>query len=174
MFSKSFRPILITICFGLSVAFTLQNAYYEAVLFSIAGALLIIGHFRHSSVWLAMYYFKKRQFEKGRKHLISIKNPDRLVKSTRGYYYWGMGIINVFDKDFGTAITNFEKALAIGMRTKHDLAIIHLNLAEVHLLQGEADRAKSYLQQAKSTPHKHVLNTLIQSVERKIADAEKE
>ncbi len=127
--------------------------------------MLIWGHFKHGTVYLAFRHLKKKNFQKAEQLLSKIKNPELLDKSQKGYFYMSMGFIELHKQNLDEGNQNLTKALEIGLRTENDQALVNLQLAGISYQKGNFQKATHFLEQAKSCQHKPLIAQEIQRLE---------
>ena len=141
---------------------------YSAFWIISAIILIIIIFLRYGSIFIASYYFQMKNFKRGFLFTKLTILPQFLSKSVKGYYYLYKGMIERNEDRLEKAEVYFNKALKSKMRTSNDSALVYAYLSEVLQLKGSQSEAKKYIQLAKDTPHKDILDDYLQKLEDKI------
>ncbi|MDB5033098.1 MAG: hypothetical protein JWQ98_339 [Chlorobi bacterium] len=86
-----------------------------------------------------------------RKHLESVKNPEKLNSYSKTYYYFFAGMVDVQSNSLKTARANFKTALETNrFRSVDERATALLMLAQLDLRSRNNEGAKRYLKEAKA------------------------
>lgn len=168
MYSKNLRFIAILISVFIGIWLILNEYVLIGTLLIIGAILLLYGYFRYASVWLAFRKLSANDFTKAKKLLEATPKPEWLSKSQRGYYYWGMGLINLLESKLDLAEIQLIKALNIGLKTDDDISMVYLGLAEINFKKGAIERAKTFMNKAENTPHKDLLAPVMISLKDEI------
>lgn len=134
---------------------TLITVMYFIAVFLV---LLLFIYLRYGILWSVFQSLKSNIFEKAKIFLRFTPYTPLLCKTSKGYYNWGLAIINLKEKNVDLAESFLLKAIEYSLRTKNDLAIVYIALSEIYLSKNEYDKFNLYIDKATSTPHKHLLN----------------
>ncbi len=96
----------------------------------IAAVLLVVGHFRYGTVWLAFKLAQLGRLESAKKLLLQVKRPQYLSIESRTYYNFLFGAILKDEAKNAEAEVHLRSALAGRLRTNNDVASAQLTLAE--------------------------------------------
>jgi hypothetical protein len=108
-----------------------------------AALMLVVGHFRHGTLFAAHKAYRNADFSRLRKLLAQISRPELLRPQDRAQYEFLSGVISQQDGDSATALRQFSAAPEGRLRTRELRGIVHLHSAEVSLAAGEVTAARS-------------------------------
>lgn len=144
----------------IKIVLTLGSLGYSAYLFSdgswgwgivlvLFSALVAFTIFRNENIILALNQIRLGNQEKGKKHLLRIKQPQYLMRTQRGYFYYLKA--QLFSQELGLTESEkmFQKAMEIGLRNDQDKAAVKLNLSAIAMQKGKRKEAQSLLNEAK-------------------------
>ena len=153
----------------LGLAWTVYAGSYQlgALMVGLT-AFMIWGLFREGTVVLASDAFKNKQYEKARKYLSDIKNPEYLRKSRRNYYEFISGSLALQLLDDDAAEHHFQIASRLSFRKPNDKAIILVHLANINLRKKRFDRVKAYLTRASELEVSSRIAQIINRIENEI------
>lgn len=143
--------------------------YKQNELAALAGfmfAFVLWSHFKHSSILLASKYFKNNDFEKAKKLLAEVPNPDRLAKNRRGYYEFMLANIALKEEDFKAAEQHFQIASRFPLGGTNDKAFVMIHLANIALRNKDKERATAYVERAKELASTSRAQEIIQKIEK--------
>lgn len=173
MYSKAIRIILILAYIGIGLMLLSVGNLIGVVLFAVAGVTFYAG-IKYGSVGAAWKALRKGKFDKAKRMLEETKKPERLAKGVKGYYYLIWGYVNIYEKQYDTAVDNFNKTLEVGLKTKNDEAIVHFKLALIYMAINQVDLAEQYLQKAKELDPKQQLIEKIEHAEKVLHNKNKD
>lgn len=150
MFTPFARLSLLVLCIILSTLGAIYNIWPLLIISTLFSILILWGYYRNGTVYLALNKTRKNQFEKATSLLDQIKNPDRLNKSNRSYYYFIRGIIAHEENQFEASKVCLQESLSIGIKNESDRAMALLALADMELVEKKTDAAKVYFLQLKN------------------------
>lgn len=150
MFTPFARLSLLVLCIILSTLGAIYNIWPLLIISTLFSILILWGYYRNGTVYLALNQTRKNQFEKATSLLDQIKNPDRLNKSNRSYYYFIRGIISHEENQFEASKVCLLESLSIGIKNESDRAMALLALADMELVEKKKDAAKVYFLQLKN------------------------
>ncbi|MFY7709043.1 hypothetical protein ACOSQB_00330, partial [Tenacibaculum sp. MEBiC07804] len=116
----------------------------------------------------AFQQIKKDNVEKAEELISKIKNPDKLTKGHKSYYYFTTGIIALEKKQFEKSHSDLTQALNIGLRTENDKSIVLLNLANIELLRNDFDKATEYIKKIRELNLKPLVESETNRIEKEI------
>ncbi|APY08593.1 hypothetical protein BWZ20_09900 [Winogradskyella sp. J14-2] len=145
MFTPIIRIVLVIFSLITAAYFYSKEDFANMSMMLIAGGLIIYGYFKYGTVYAAFQQIKKANIKKAEELISKIKNPDKLTKGHKSYYYFTTGIIALEKKDFEKSHSDLTQALHMGLRTKNDKSIVLLNLANVELLRKDYNKAINIL-----------------------------
>lgn len=170
MYTNKVRVILAGISLIMGILSLFAHIFYLSVFFFLFALFQIYGYFAYSGVWLAFKYMKRQDFKGAKSLLEKIKNPNLLSRGQKGYYYFILGNILLYENNFEEALINIKKAVEIGLRTKNDISISYLIMAQIYFCLEKYNEALLNINKAGDTPHKEALNTAIGKLKTGIED----
>ncbi len=163
MTSKA-RVAILTLAFLLLLWCIYTQAHQAAVLVAGAMCYLIWSHYREGTVFIATQAFQKKDYDKARRLLEDIKQPEYLRKGRRNYYEFMCGNIALKAEDYEAAERHFQIASRLPFRRPNDKAIILVNLANINLRKKDFERVRAYIDLARklevSSRVTHIINRI--------------
>jgi len=148
MMTSKWRWTIIVVAMML-LGWAIYHRTYQVVYLLVALiAYMVWSHFKEGTVVLASEAFQKKEYDKARKLLADIKNPEYLRKKRRNYYEFISGNLALQLLDDESAERHFQLASRLPFRRPNDKAIILVNLANINLRKGDYDRVRVYLEKA--------------------------
>ena len=161
--------IFVSLMLILSAAFA---AYYSIYTISAFGVLLvglvIFGYFKEGTVILAAKQFKYKNYEAAKKLLNSIKNPQRLNKRRKPYYYLILGTIALQQLDYDTAEINLTKATTLGLKA-NDLGSTLMHLANISLRNKNKNKGLYWITEADKLPLSEKYKSILKNIEQELS-----
>lgn len=118
------------------------------MLLLLAGVFVFL-YYKNEFLLLAFLQMRKQNLEGTQKWLDKITNPESvLIKSQQAYFYYMQGLLTI-QKNMTQGEKLFKKALSIGLRMNHDIAMAKLNLAGVAMSKRRKMEATTLLNEAK-------------------------
>ena len=168
MLTKKARIWVIAIACILLVWTLYEQVYEIAAVIIIGIALLVWGHFKEGTVVMAAREFHDKNYEGAEELLKEIKDPDRLGRHRRGFYEFIYGNIELHRHNYAEAERHFQIATKFPLRNQNDKAIVLVHLANLNLRKKEPERAKAYVEKAKTFKITARVKNIIQNIEQEI------
>ncbi|NJB69631.1 tetratricopeptide (TPR) repeat protein [Saonia flava] len=168
MFTPIIRIVLVIISLIAAAYFYSKEDFVNMSMMLIAGGLFIYGYFKYGTVYAAFQQIKKDNVKKAEELISKIKNPDKLTKGHKSYYYFTTGIIALEKKEFEKSHSDLTQALDIGLRTENDKSIVLLNLANVELLREDYNKAIEYIKKVRQLKLKPLVESETNRIEKEI------
>ncbi|MBL86423.1 MAG: hypothetical protein CMO82_07175 [Winogradskyella sp.] len=168
MFTPIIRVILVIFSLIAAAYFYSKEDFANMSMMLIAGGLFIYGYFKYGTVYTAFQHMKKNNLKKAEELISKIKNPDKLTKGHKSYYYFTTGIIALEKKEFEKSHFDLTQALNIGLRTENDKSIVLLNLANIELLRKNFIKANEYIKKVKELDLKPLVESETDRIEKEI------
>ena len=172
MFTPVIRIILVVFSFIAAIHFYIKQDFANMAMMLIAGGLFIYGYFKYGTVYAAFQEVKKDNIKKAEALISKIKNPEKLSKGHKSYYYFTTGIIALEKKDFEKSHLDLTQALQIGLRTENDKSIVLLNLANIEFLRKNYDNANAYIKKVRELDLKPLVELETNRIEKEISLAQ--
>lgn len=136
----------------------------NGIMFILLSGLVVFTYFRNEHILISFWHLRKNKMDKAEKSLLRIKNPEgALVKGQLAYYYMLMGMIES-QRGIGKAESLLRKALATGLRMKHDQAMVKLQLAGVAIAKRRKREAMMLLTEVKKLDTRGMLNDQVKMI----------
>lgn len=168
MFTPTIRVILVIFSLIAATHFYTKEDFANMTMMLIAGGLFIYGYFKYGTVYTAFQHVKKDNTKKAEKLISKIKNPDKLTKGHKSYYYFTTGIIALEKKEFDKSHSDLTQALDIGLRTVNDKSIVLLNLANIEFLRKDYNKANEYIKRVRALDLKPLVESETKRIEKEI------
>lgn len=146
--NRRFRLIIIIIAV-IALAYCVVWRYYNVCVY-LLGLIgyMIWSDYREGTVFLATQAFHKQDYEKTKRLLAEIKNPDHLRKRRRNFYEFMQGNIALKEGRVDEAEYHFQLASRLPWRRDHEKGMVLINLANINLRKKEYDRVVTYIELA--------------------------
>lgn len=139
------RMIIIALAV-VGLAYAVAQRYYNVCVY-ILGLIgyMIWSEYREGTVFLATQAFHKQDYEKTKRLLAEIKNPDYLRKNRRNFYEFMQGNIALKEDRIDEAEYHFQLASRLPWKRDQEKAMVLINLANINLRKKEYDRVMAYM-----------------------------
>lgn len=153
----------------LLLAWTVYQQVYEitAVIALMIG-FLIWGYFREGTVVMAAREFHAKNYEEAEILLKEIEDPDRLGRHRRGFYEFIYGNLELHKHNYEEAEKHFQIASRFPLRNQNDKAIVLVHLANINLRKKDKEKAKAYVEKAKTFKISARVKNIIEKIESEI------
>jgi tetratricopeptide (TPR) repeat protein len=151
------------------LSWTIYERVYEISAIVVLGIILLIwSYYKQGTVMLAAKAFHQKDYNKAEHLLQEIKDPDRLSKNRRGFYEFIYGNIELQRNNYEDAEHHFQIASRFPLRNQNDKGIVLVQLANLNLRKREYDKAKAYVDKAKTLKISARVQDIIQKIEKEI------
>ncbi|MVZ62207.1 hypothetical protein [Sphingobacterium humi] len=142
------RKIIIAIAI-VFLLYAIYAKHYNMAVYIFGGiTYLVWSYLKEGTVYLATQAFHKQDYEKTKRLLAEIKNPDRLRKGRRNFYEFMMGNIALKEDKVEEAEYHFQLASRLPWRRDNEKGMVLINLANINLRKQEYDRVEAYVDAA--------------------------
>lgn len=149
MFNKYIKLIIAAVITVFSVLQFVDGHIGNGIMLLLLAGIVVFFYFRNEILLLAFLQMRKQDMEGTDKWLQKIKNPSAaLIKSQEAYYYYLQGLI-LTQSSMTQSEKLFKKALSMGLRMDHDVAMAKLNLAGIAMSKRRKREATTLLNEAK-------------------------
>jgi tetratricopeptide (TPR) repeat protein len=145
-----------------------HEAYEISAAVGVGLVLLIWGYFKEGTVIMAAREFHEKNYDKAEELLKEIVDPDRLGRHRRGFYEFIYGNIELNRQNYEEAEKHFQIASTFPLRNQNDKAIVLVHLANLNLRKKNIERAKVYVDKAKTLKITARVKNIIQKIEQDI------
>ncbi|MCI0921238.1 hypothetical protein [Sphingobacterium rhinopitheci] len=140
------RFIIIAIA-AIAIAYCLVYGYYNVTIYLLGIVGYVVwSQYREGTVFLATQAFHNQDYEKTKKLLAEIKNPDHLRKGRRNFYEFMQGNIALKDGKIDEAEVHFQLASRLPWKRDNEKAMVLINLANINLRKKAYDRVNAYVE----------------------------
>lgn len=152
----------------LLILVSILAAYFGVYPISAFGILLvglvIFGYYKEGTIILAAKQFKNKNYEAANVLLFSIKNPERLSRRRKPYYYLIFGNIALQQLDYPAAEKNLAKAAVLGLKA-NDLGSTLMHLANISLRNKNKTKGLYWITEADKLPLTQKYKSILKNIE---------
>jgi hypothetical protein len=172
--SNIVRLIIACVVFGASVAMCVFGIWGWGILVFFIAGLILLTFFFNENMIIAQYYLRKENTDKSEVWLLKITDYEKqLYKAQHGYYNLLLGLIESRKAPL-KAEKFFKKALSLGMKMGHNIALAKLSLAGISMAKRNKREAQMYLAEATKADTNKMLTEQIKMMKTQMAQAEKQ
>ncbi|WP_395627404.1 tol-pal system YbgF family protein [Daejeonella sp.] len=157
---------------GIAVLLLFWTVYEQVYEVTAATVLmigfLIWGYFREGTVVMAAREFHAKNYEEAEILLKEIEDPDRLGRHRRGFYEFIYGNLELHKHNYEEAEKHFQIASRFPLRNQNDKAIVLVHLANINLRKKDKEKAKAYVEKAKTFKISARVKSIIEKIESEI------
>ena len=170
MFHKIFKLILSAIIMIWAVMSFVDGSIGNAIAISFLSLLFLLLYFKNEFLLMAFFQVRRQNMGGAEKWLVYIKNPKKsLIRSQQAYFYFLHGMIaSQNNNNMSRAETNFKKALSLGLKMNHNIAMAKLNLAGIAMQKRRKREATQLINQAKKADKYGMLKDQIAMMKRQL------
>lgn len=163
------RVVVALAALGFNTYLFVSGSWGWGISFLPITALIILSFWRNENVIIALYQMRFGKQDKAWKALERLKNLNYLPKKQRAYVLYLKSMLGM-QNDLG--LSNCEqmmrKALSIGLRTKQDQAVAHLQLAGIAMQTGRKAEAQREMSEAKRLDEKDMLKEQLSQMKKQM------
>lgn len=168
MLNKIVRLSLAAIIFGLSIWQFVEGNIGNGIMWLLLMSLVVLTYFRNENILVAFWHLRKNNMDKAEKALNRIKAPEQsLTKGQAAYYYMLKGMIES-QRGIGKSESLLRKSLSMGLRQKHDQAMVKLQLAGIAIAKRRKREATVLLTEVKKLDTKGMLNDQVKMIKQQM------
>ncbi|GCD80034.1 hypothetical protein [Schleiferia thermophila] len=165
MWNKIIRIALTVLIFCASIWQFVESNIGNGIFLLVLSSLILLSYFRNENMIMALWYLRSQKFDKVKKWLSRIKNPEQsLIKSQAAYYYLLQGLVKGQEQNLNEAEKNIKKAMTLGLRMKTDEAMACLQMAGIALAKRRKTEANMWINKAKQLDQKKLLADQIKQI----------
>lgn len=168
MITSRWRWVIIVIAMMLLAWSIYHRSYQLSSLLIAIVAYMVWSHFKEGTVVLASEAFQQKEYDKARRLLADIKNPEYLRKKRRSYYEFINGNLYLQLLDDNSAERHFQIASRLPFRRPNDKAIVFVHLANINLRKKDYERVRAYLARASELEVSSRIAQIINRIENEI------
>jgi len=134
----------------------------------------LLTYFLNENMLIAQYYMRKEKMDKAQEFLLKITDYEKQIyKGQHGYYNLLMGLIESRTAPLKSE-KYFKKALTLGMKMSHNVAMAKLSLAGISMAKRNKREAQQYLQEASKADKNKLLTEQIKMMKAQMGQMDKQ
>ena len=146
--SNIVRLIIACVIAGAGVTLCGFGFWGWGILVFLMGGMVLLTFFFNENMLIAQYFLRKDNMAKSEEWLLKITDYEKqLNKSQHGYYNLLIGLLESRKSPLKSE-KYFKKALSLGMKMSHNIALAKLSLAGIAMAKRNKREAQMYLQEA--------------------------
>lgn len=150
MFHKIFKLIISVGLLVWAVMQFIDGEIGNGIAICLLAGVFVFLYFKNEFLIIAFFQMRRQNMEGAAKWLSYIKNPKTsLTKSQEAYYYFLHGLIATRSNNINKAERDLRKALNMGLKMNHNIAMAKLNLAGIAIKRRRNREATQLITQAK-------------------------
>lgn len=140
----------------------------------LMGGLILLTFFFNENMIIAQYFLRKENTAKAEEWLLKVTDYEKqLNKNQHGYYNLLIGLIESRKAPMKSE-KYFKKALSLGMKMSHNIALAKLSLAGIAMAKRNKREAQMYLQEASKEDKNKLLADQIKMMKAQMAQMDKQ
>jgi len=140
----------------------------------LLGGIVLLTFFFNENMLIAQFYLRKDNTAKAEVWLTKIADYEKeLNKSQHGYYNLLIGLLESRKAPMKSE-KYFKKALSLGMKMSHNIALAKLSLAGIAMAKRNKREAQMYLQEAAKDDKNKLLADQIKMMKGQLAQMDKQ
>lgn len=172
--SNILRLIIACIIAGAGVALCAFGFWGWGILVFLLGGLVLLTFFFNENMIIAQYYMRKENMDRAENWLARITDYEKQLNKTQyGYYNLLLGLMESRKAPMKSE-KYFKKALSLGMKMSHNIALAKLSLAGIAMAKRNKREAQMYLQEATKDDKNKLLSDQIKMMKTQMAQMDKQ
>jgi len=172
--SNLVRLIIACVIAGAGVTLCGFGFWGWGILVFLLGGLVLLTFFFNENMLIAQFYLRKDNTPKAEVWLARITNYEKqLNKTQHGYYNLLIGLMESRKAPMKSE-KYFKKALSLGMKMSHNIALAKLSLAGIAMAKRNKREAQMYLQEATKDDKNKLLADQIKMMKGQLAQMDKQ
>jgi hypothetical protein len=172
--SNLVRLIIACVVAGAGVALCVFGFWGWGILVFFIGGLILLTYFFNENMIIAQFYLRKENTVKATAWLNKISNYEtQLNKNQHGYYNLLLGLMESRTAPMKSE-KYFKKALQLGMKMSHNIALAKLSLAGISMAKRNKREAQMYLSEATKEDKNKLLADQIKMMKAQMAQMDKQ
>jgi hypothetical protein len=172
--SNVIRLVISCVFFAGAVALCVFGHWWWGVLVLFLGGFILLSFFFNENMVMAQWFLRKENIDQSEAWLLKITDYEKqLNKTQHGYYHLLMGLIESRKAPM-KAEKYFKKALQLGMKMSHNIALAKLSLAGISMAKRNKREAQMYLQEAAKDDKNKLLADQIKMMKTQMAQMDKQ
>ncbi len=172
--SNIVRLIISCVIAGAGIALCGFGFWGWGILVFFMGGFILLTFFFNENMLIAQFYLRKENMVKSEQWLAKITDYEKqLNKSQHGYYNLLIGLLESRKSPMKSE-KYFKKALSLGMKMSHNIALAKLSLAGISMAKRNKREAQMYLQEATKEDKNKLLADQIKMMKGQLAQMDKQ
>lgn len=172
--SNIVRLIISCVIMGAGVTLCGFGFWGWGILVFILGGFVLLTFFFNENMLIAQFYLRKENTDKAEEWLNKITDYEKqLNKSQHGYYNLLVGLLESRKAPMKSE-KFFKKALTLGMKMSHNIALAKLSLAGIAMAKRNKREAQMYLSEASKEDKNKLLADQIKMMKGQLAQMDKQ
>jgi len=172
--SNLIRLIIACVVAGAGVALCVFGFWGWGILVFFIGGLILLTYFFNENMLIAQFYLRKENTDKATLWLDKITDYEKqLIKNQHGYYNLLLGLMESRKAPLKSE-KYFKKALQLGMKMSHNIALAKLSLAGISMAKRNKREAQMYLSEATKDDKNKLLAEQIKMMKAQMAQMDKQ
>ena len=172
--SNIVRLIIACVVAGAGVTLCGFGFWGWGILVFLLGGIILLTFFFNENMLIAQFYLRKDNMVKSEEWLGKITDYEKqLNKSQHGYYNLLIGLLESRKAPMKSE-KYFKKALSLGMKMSHNIALAKLSLAGIAMAKRNKREAQMYLQEATKEDKNKLLADQIKMMKGQLAQMDKQ
>jgi len=168
MFNKIYKLIIAGIITAWAVYQFTQGHIMNGISLLLLAGIFVFFYYKNEMILMAFLQLRKQDFDKAKKWLDKIKDPEKaLVKKQQGYFNFLHGIM-LSQKNITQAEKYLRKAVKLGLSMDHDLAMAKLQLAGIAMTKRRKREATMLMAEAKKLDKQGMLKDQIKMMKQQM------
>ncbi len=169
-----FRLIIACVVMGAAVALCVFGFWWWGILVLFLGGFVLLSFFFNENMIIAQWFLRKEKTDKAEEWLLKITDYEKqLHKNQYGYYNLLIGLIESRKAPMKSE-KYFKKALSLGMKMSHNIALAKLSLAGIAMAKRNKREAEMYLKEASKEDKNKLLTDQIKMMKAQMAQMDKQ
>ena len=172
--SNIVRLIIACVVAGAGVTLCGFGFWGWGILVFLLGGIILLTFFFNENMLIAQFYLRKDNMVKSEEWLNKITDYEKqLNKNQHGYYNLLIGLLESRKAPMKSE-KYFKKALSLGMKMSHNIALAKLSLAGIAMAKRNKREAQMYLQEATKEDKNKLLADQIKMMKGQLAQMDKQ
>src|ERR1700744_2547526 len=172
--SNIVRLIIACVVAGAGVTLCGFGFWGWGILVFLLGGIILLTFFFNENMLIAQFYLRKDNMVKSEEWLNKITDYEKqLNKNQHGYYNLLIGLLESRKAPIKSE-KYFKKALSLGMKMSHNIALAKLSLAGIAMAKRNKREAQMYLQEATKDDKNKLLADQIKMMKSQLAQMDKQ
>jgi len=172
--SNTVRLIIAIVLGAAGIAGCVFGFWGWGILVFLFGGIVLLTWFFNENMIIAQFYLRKENTEKAEKWLGKITDYEKqLNKNQFGYYNLLLGLMESRKAPLKSE-KYFKKALTLGMKMSHNIALAKISLAGIAMAKRNKREAQMYLQEAAKDDKNKLLTEQIKMMKGQMAQMDKQ